>query len=894
MSPTERDLLSKLYANSQETVLILGADQKILLANPRAEEDTSYPVDELLGKAFVDLFLPEETQAIVTLLEATLQWQSGTDPRRTLRRKSGKKIVVEISTMATDFEGAPAIACSLRDITDRVKDEEKIRQYSQELEKINAELEARVQARTRELSDQKKELQDVMNNIQEAILTVGPDLLINPGISLFAQEVFGQSELVGLKLPELLYSKAEERDNLAIWLKQVFEQPEMWEVIRDFGPSSLHFVKSGSSEAENVRDLRCEWRPILEDSKILKMMFVCQDVTEQKKLEAEISRREAEHREELELIAQLIDVSAELMDQFVRDFEGTLKSGRQILESEQAGEKSGIERLLRELHTFKGAARQVGLRTLTARAHHLEALAQGPMPDLSTLRTEFDDLAQGTQKILDIYRKVTQGGSASPGAGHLKIEAHRLDALAQRLGPPLRHGEDVRKTLLWLLEAPSHGLLENLKSIAEATATELGRKVEVHLSGGEERIDQRILHLLTGALSHAVRNAVDHGGEPPEARTAASKPEALQIVIHLERTPEDLLRITLSDDGAGVAVEKVRARAIEKKLVDPDRAKLAKDTEVLNYLFLAGLSTRAEVSEISGRGIGLDALDEVVRRQLHGEAKITSRLGQGTTVTVEFRDDALAPRPSASEIECLSVPPLVKIEGFLVRPNLVHWIDPETPSADFIKLRVTRASDFAQVPGLEFYLDPATKIHSAKFTDYSQKAATLQNLLQTISGKGQEFQSFEQVIGDIAEEMLMNAFFDAPRDAEGRPKYASLARGQKHILEPWEAPTLRWASDQRFVAISIEDPFGALTRSTFFRYLDKGYRQGRDQIDRKPGGAGLGLYTLMGLSHWVGVSIEPGRRTEMTCIVEHGRSFEQYQRGAKSISFWEKSAQARA
>src|SRR5690606_11956737 len=129
---------------------------------------------------------PEDRGAIDTLLKTTEEWKTGTDPQRALRRKSGKKLTVEITTSAVAFEGVSSVFCSVRDITARVKAEREAADYRSQLEKVNAGLEERVRQRTEELAKamdrlqlQKKAVDDVMNNIQQGILTINPSLEIN-------------------------------------------------------------------------------------------------------------------------------------------------------------------------------------------------------------------------------------------------------------------------------------------------------------------------------------------------------------------------------------------------------------------------------------------------------------------------------------------------------------------------------------------------------------------------------------------------------------------------------------------------------------------------------------------------------------------------------------------
>jgi chemotaxis protein histidine kinase CheA len=159
------------------------------------------------------------------------------------------------------------------------------------------------------------------------------------------------------------------------------------------------------------------------------------------------------------------------------------------------------------------------------------------------------------------------------------------------------------------------------------------KEAEVELEGEETRLDRRIARELEEALLHLVRNAVDHGIEPPEVRQALNKPRTGRIRIQaLADGPK--VRLVIADDGAGIDVARVIQKAVEVGLVDAASAAGMGKKEALRLLFSPGFSTRKLVSEISGRGVGLDVVANVVNR-VGGEVFVTTEPRQGTTFTVE-------------------------------------------------------------------------------------------------------------------------------------------------------------------------------------------------------------------------------------------------------------------
>lgn len=136
----------------------------------------------------------------------------------------------------------------------------------------------------------------------------------------------------------------------------------------------------------------------------------------------------------------------------------------------------------------------------------------------------------------------------------------------------------------------------------------------------------------------------------------------------------------------------------------------------------------------------------------------------------------------------------------------------------------------------------------------------------------------------VAEELTSNALYDAPVDSAARPRYADLPRSERVELAPHETIIVTVASDGRRVGVSVEDPFGSLRAETVVDYLAKCFRKGQDQIDKKPGGAGLGLYyAFNSLSQFV-VNIEPKKRTEMIGLVDVTGSYREFERRAKGFN----------
>ncbi|SED50916.1 two-component system, chemotaxis family, sensor histidine kinase and response regulator WspE [Burkholderia sp. WP9] len=174
------------------------------------------------------------------------------------------------------------------------------------------------------------------------------------------------------------------------------------------------------------------------------------------------------------------------------------------------------------------------------------------------------------------------------------------------------------------------GLARMVRDVARS----LGKKVRWQLVGVSTQVDRDILDLLEAPLGHMLRNALDHGIEAPAVRLARGKPEEGTLTLDARHTAGALL-ITVSDDGAGIDLDALRASIVRKKLASEETATRLSEAELLEFLFLPGFSLRDQVTDVSGRGVGLDAVHDIVKR-VRGTVRITHEAGLGTRVQLQL------------------------------------------------------------------------------------------------------------------------------------------------------------------------------------------------------------------------------------------------------------------
>jgi two-component system, chemotaxis family, sensor kinase CheA len=209
-------------------------------------------------------------------------------------------------------------------------------------------------------------------------------------------------------------------------------------------------------------------------------------------------------------------------------------------------------------------------------------------------------------------------------ASSIRRDHDAIDRLAAEL-----HG-----TILQLRMVPVAQVFRSLNRLVRDVSRQLGKNVGLVTSGETAEADKTIVDRLFEPLVHLVRNAVDHGIESPRQRRVAGKPETATISIAASRIGDRFL-IEVTDDGRGIDPAVVRRKAAEKRLVPADELSALTDEQIVDLVFAPGFSTAAEVTDISGRGIGMDVVRTVVG-QIGGRVSLASRQGAGTTVRLDL------------------------------------------------------------------------------------------------------------------------------------------------------------------------------------------------------------------------------------------------------------------
>lgn len=215
-----------------------------------------------------------------------------------------------------------------------------------------------------------------------------------------------------------------------------------------------------------------------------------------------------------------------------------------------------------------------------------------------------------------------------------KNDSETLHALDQAVSQLDLLVSDLQNSVMKTRMQPIGRLFQKYPRIARDLARQLGKDVELVLAGEETEVDKTMIEDLADPLIHLIRNAVDHGVEMPEERQACGKP--VKSLVRLEARQEgDHIVLIIADDGKGMSAERIRAKAVEKGLISEEEANTLDERQSLNLIFLPGFSLKAQISDVSGRGVGMDVVKTNIQK-LNGSIEIRSEVGKGSVFVISL------------------------------------------------------------------------------------------------------------------------------------------------------------------------------------------------------------------------------------------------------------------
>ncbi len=467
----------------------------------------------------------------------------------------------------------------------------------------------------------------LVNSLGQGFLVFGPDGLCG---TVYSQACLDLLETVpaGKKIVDVLCVPEEQRTDFQDWFEILF-QPDHALGFEDV----IRFFPQFFPHSQNRR-VSLVYRPIYRrDGPLINVVVIATDQTE------EYAAREAAKRQQ---------AYADMICRIFRErnkFHTTLDHLREFLD--ETGKRKQTLRdapaILRQLHTMKATIKQFNLTELADVIHNVENDLRSPLVnDDESFSTQ---MQAGRQKIADVLLQVTDEVRGLIGGEHewrgniREIEEKDLFAFALEMKKCGADPALIQRYLDNIAAVPMRDCFHSFERELQELATMLDKQVKpVKFTGSNPRVLTLPIQDLIFSLTHISRNILDHGIEAPVTRMARSKDPAGQVTIDVSIIPrengsQEWLKIVISDDGNGIDPSRIRTKLA---MLDPEGSwRFEDDQTVIQRIFSWGFSTREEVTTLSGRGVGLEAVDREVRL-LGGSIHVTSELYQGASFEIRI------------------------------------------------------------------------------------------------------------------------------------------------------------------------------------------------------------------------------------------------------------------
>jgi signal transduction histidine kinase len=504
---------------------------------------------------------------------------------------------------------------------------------------------------------------EILNSIPIALFTINPDRSINTRHSELLEKFVGPLADETRRFPEIIGVTDERVAQFERWIGLIFGAFDVpWDSVSELTPISEITI---GTAAEESRHLSVSYAPLHTHGSTTTLMVMLQDISAYKNLESKIGRQEQRHEDELSEIAEIIKLDYATFENFIFESKKIISESTKVIESLDFNTFSSDKTndLFRKMHTLKGNSRAFNFIQLGQLAHQVEdsfALLRDRKMDvteslLNRIKSQIFEIEQKLDSIIELAKSVMSGKDLGKVRSdnrdvfiRVKLEkVLNLIRIVDRLHKGQGQLSESQENLFLTLESsisslrlcPATRLFSRFPKMIKDLAVALGKNITVTILGGEIELDLDTLDKLANAIVHIVRNAVDHGIETPDERSDAGKPFMAQIEIKLSKQ-EGAYLFTVSDDGRGIDTNNVLKKALEDGLVTTQESANITKGKIYELIMQPGFTTAEKVTDISGRGIGMNVVSEILKT-LNGVMTVQSEPGSGTTFLISIPDAKL-------------------------------------------------------------------------------------------------------------------------------------------------------------------------------------------------------------------------------------------------------------
>jgi two-component system chemotaxis sensor kinase CheA len=626
-----------LFDTLLEPVFVLNQEQKVIYCNETAAIVCGLSVRKITrgSMKFLDLFtFSEPIEGLDKLIhicdptpykEVTFQTSQGGEGKVQITLQpvfdsmGDKNWIVFVRDVTLEERLQKKYRAELEQKEDVIKD---LEDAKVQLENYSKNLEQMVADRTAELSRLNQMMTALLDSLNQGFLIFNEQGKVLE-VTSKACEYTIEGRPQGQNIWDVLKVPANKVDGFQKWMKTVFMEMLPFEDLAPLGPVSYPHSQGNR--------ISLEYFPLRNaEGKMDGVVLVASDIT--KLVEAQ--EQAVRDRSYANLIINMVQNKNQI-GRFVRESESLLAELKSGLKT--SWENADDESLFRQLHTLKGGAALFSIQDMTEYCHKAETLLSEFKESRSA--EQYQKLQDETVFIESSFNKFLAksedilGKKALSQERQLEIPLSKLQNTIEKL-QSLPQGNNAAQLLLndFMMESVG-SFFESYNDVAQKVATNQEKQLNpVVFKNADLKVLPEVYSTLFATFVHSFRNSVDHGIEAPALREEQGKPAAGTITVQFDllKKPDNWLQIRIDDDGAGVNAKVIREKLTAKGL----DVSAESDEQVIQHIFDSQFSTREQVTEMSGRGVGMDAIKHAAEH-LGGTVNVRSEYGKGTTLIVE-------------------------------------------------------------------------------------------------------------------------------------------------------------------------------------------------------------------------------------------------------------------
>lgn len=489
----------------------------------------------------------------------------------------------------------------------------RLNELKSKLQESNRQLKVYIEDVERIVAEKTLQIRSILKHIQQGIFTVNKELKVEAEHSQHLHQVLGTDEVVGQGVRQLILDPSNLNED-AVSQQLTALEFAIGEDVLNFDVNQGRLMREIILErGEQQKILQVDWNPIVGSDDVVHRILVClRDVTDLKKMEAE----RAEKEEELRFVAEILNVSEMAFAKFLRVGKHLLDESFAILEKQKPLTKDGLNLLFLNMHTFKGTARGFDFQKLTAITHRVEQafvqmreqdeiVEQQVREGLEEVKAAFDHYETLATEKLGRQDRMGQTYISIAGLGKILSELRLLDKQAITRDEMERMRWNIESVVNPVFYTPVRDVLDQVFRGAPRLAKDLGKlQPKVIFERCLYEVDDTFEQVFQRVFIHLLRNSMFHGIETPEEREAQGKPPqgTIRVAFDLE---DEALQVSYRDDGRGLDLTRIREKAA---VMGCNLPVTASPMEIAELIFTPYLSTAESSNDISGRGVGMDAI----------------------------------------------------------------------------------------------------------------------------------------------------------------------------------------------------------------------------------------------------------------------------------------------